>query len=89
MLDSPIFQAAQKHVEEQLAFIRNRVPIQDTEMHTRVILMGQLWNLLTGYFEQIAQTGQMVQIKLREEEQRRSLIERGIAMFRTSGRNSL
>ena len=89
LLDSALFQEARKSIEGQLATIRRTVPLKDTDMHTRVIIMGQLWDSLLGYFEQLALTGKMAEMQLREEEQRRGLIERGIAMFRTGGRNAI
>jgi len=89
LLDSDLFQAARKNLEDQLATIRRTVPIRDTDMHTRIILMGQLWENLVGYFEQLALTGKLAEIQLREKEQHRSIFERGVAMFRTSGRNSI
>ena len=89
LLDSTLFQQARKNLEDQLATIRRTVPIRDTDMHTRVILMGQLWENLVGYFEQLAQTGQLAEIQLREKEQQRSMLERGLALFRTSGRNAI
>lgn len=89
MLDSAIFQDARKNVEEQLATVRRNVPIRDTDMHTRVVLMGQLWDSLTGYLEQLAQTGKMAEIELRQKEWQQKIMERGIAMFRTSGRNAV
>ena len=89
LLDSALFQEMRKSIEDQLATIRRTVPLRDTDMHTRVILMGQLWDNLTGYFEQLALTGKMAEMKLREEEERRSLMQRGLAMFRTSGRNAI
>lgn len=86
ILDSAMFQAARAHLEEQLAAARQAVPIRDTDMHTRLILMEQMFKNLIGYFEQIAQTGRMAEIQLRQEEERKSLLDRGLAMFRQSGR---
>lgn len=89
ILDAPIFVEAKKHIEEQLAQVRRSVPIRDTEMHTRLILMEQLWGNLLGYFEQLAQTGKFAEAALVEKERQRGIIERGVAMFRTGGRNAL
>ena len=89
ILDAPIFQAARAHIEEQLSMARRSVPIRETEMHTRLILMEQLWANLLGYFEQLAQTGKMAEIQIAERQRQQSLIERGLAVFRTSGRNAL
>jgi hypothetical protein len=89
MLRSAIFQQARVNIEGQLAEARRIVPIRDTDMHTRLVLMEQLWGNLVAYFEQIAQTGKMAQVQLAEKQRQQSLIERGIAMFRTSGRNAI
>ncbi len=89
MLDTPIFVAAKKHIEDQLAYLRRSVPIRETEMHTRLILMEQLWQQLLGYFELLAQTGKMAELRLQDEEKRKNLLEQGIALFRAGGRNAL
>jgi len=89
VLEAPIFIAARANLEAQLAEARRVVPIRETEMHTRLILMEQLAQRFFGYFEQIAQTGKMAQIQLEKSREQQSMLERGIAMFRTSGRNAL
>lgn len=89
LLDSVLFQGAKKHIEEQMAYSRRMAPIRDAEMHTRLILMEQLWGNLLGYFEQLAQTGQMAQLKLKDEERRRSFFERGVMSWRAAGRNGI
>jgi|SRR6185312_9550681 len=89
LLNDPLFVEARQFVEDQLAHIRRTVPVRETEMHTRVILMGQLADKFFAYFEQIAQTGQMAELRLAEEQQKQSLLEKGIAIFGKMGRNSL
>lgn len=89
ILNSPLWQEAKKDVEGKLEYLRRSVPITATDMHTRIILMEQLWGFLTDYFEKIAQTGQIEALRLQEEQRKRSLIEQGIAMFRSGGRNAL
>ena len=89
ILDAPVFQAAKAYIEEQLSTARRSVPIRETEMHTRLILMEQLWSNLLGYFEQLAQTGKMAEIQIAERKHQQSMIERGLAVFRTGGRNAL
>ena len=39
ILESPIFQDARKDLESQLAQLRRQVPIGQTEMHTKLIMM--------------------------------------------------
>ncbi len=89
MLEAPIFVAARANLESQLASLRRSVPIRETEMHTRLILMEQLAQTFFGYFEQLAQTGRLAELQLEEKRKQQSLMERGIAMFRTGGRNTL
>jgi|SRR5579885_2981831 len=89
ILESPIFQDARKDLESQLAQLRRQVPIGQTEMHTKLIMMEQVADRFFGYFEQLAYTGKLAQLHLEEQEQKkRSLAER-ILMFRTTGRGSL
>ncbi|HTO43138.1 MAG TPA: hypothetical protein VML56_03605 [Burkholderiales bacterium] len=89
ILDAPLFQEAKRDIEDQLRELRRVVPIRDTEMHTRLILMEQLWRNLLGHFEQLAETGRMADLQLEEKRRQQNLIERGIAMFRTGGRNAV
>lgn len=89
MLNAPLFQEARADLERQLAEVRRTVPISATEMHTRLILMEQLKEQFFDYFEQLAQTGRLVELQIEQEKQRRSLLEKGVAMFRTGGRNAL
>lgn len=89
MINSPLWVEARADLEGKLAQLRRTVPISSTEMHTRLILMEQIKEQFFGYFEQLAQTGRMAEIQMDQEQHRRSLIERGIAMFRTGGRNAL
>jgi len=89
MMNSQLWQDAKADLEGKLATLRRTVPISSTEMHTRLILMEQLKEQFFGYFEQLAQTGRMVEFQLDEQRRRQSLLEKGVAMFRTSGRNGL
>jgi hypothetical protein len=89
ILEATLFVEARKHIEGQLAYLRSTVPISATEMHTRLILMEQLWAMLTGFLEQVMVSGRMAQMTLEQQRQQQSLLERGIAMFRTGGRGRL
>lgn len=89
ILNSALFIEARKNLEEQLASLRRSVPIRETEMHTRLIIMEQLKESFFGFFEQLAQTGRMAELHLQEKERQRSLLEKGLLMFRTAGRNGL
>ena len=90
ILDSALFQAAKAAIEERLLQARRSVPIKDTDMHTRLILMDQLWGSLLDYFEQIALSGKMADIQLRQAAERQSLIDQcaaaaGAAPWRLDG----
>jgi hypothetical protein len=89
ILNSTLWQEVKTDIEGKLQYLRRSVPITSTDMHTRIILMEQLWGFMLDYFEKIAQTGKIEALKLEEEARRKSLIEQGIAMFRTGGRNTL
>jgi hypothetical protein len=89
LLGSKLFLEARADIENKLQYLRRSVPITSTEMHTRIILMEQLWGFLLDYFEQIAQTGKLEELRLQDEQRKRTLLEQGIAMFRTGGRNTL
>lgn len=89
ILNSALFLEARKNLEEQLASLRRSVPIRETEMHTRLIIMEQIKENFFGFFDQLAQTGRMAELHLQEKERQRGLLERGLLMFRTAGRNGL
>lgn len=89
MLDSPLFVEARANIAGQLEQLRRDVPIAATEMHTRLILMGQLADRFFGFFEQLAQTGKMEELRLADERRRQNLIEQGLMMFRQRGRGAM
>lgn len=64
VLDSPIFKEACERIEDSLADQRRRVPMRETDMHTRLILTEQLWGNLRDYLEQIAQTGKFAEFEI-------------------------
>lgn len=89
ILDSRMFQEARADIEGTLASLRRSVHISQTDMHTRIILMEQLWARLLDYFEQIGQTGKMAQLNLEEiKKQRESWLQR-LREFTTTGRGAL
>jgi hypothetical protein len=87
ILDMPIFKAARANLETQMAAARRAAPIKDADMHTRLILLEQLTANFFEYFEQIAVTGKMAEITLRQAEERRSFLDHGLALFKARGRN--
>ena len=89
IIESPLFVEARKFLDDQLAELRRSVPISQTDMHTRLILMEQIARKFYGFFELLAQTGQMRQVELADQERRRTLMERGLAVFQRQGRGGL
>ena len=68
LLDSKMFREARERVEGGIAAKRREVPLRDTDMHTRLILMEQLWMQIISFLEQTAQTGRFAELKLRQDE---------------------
>lgn len=64
ILDSPMFKEARERVEGTIAHHRRRVPLRETEMHTRLILMEQLWMQLVDFLEETAQTGKFADLEI-------------------------
>lgn len=64
VLDSTVFREACERIEESLAEQRRRVPMRETDMHTRLILTEQLWSNLKDYLEQTAQTGKFAEFEI-------------------------
>lgn len=89
VISAPIFQEARRNLEGQLAQLRRDVPIHQTDMHTRLILMEQLSHRFFAFFDQAVQTGGFAQVQLADEERRRSLRDQAVAMFSRIGRNAL
>jgi hypothetical protein len=88
ILDSRMMVDARKSLEDQLAQLRRAVKINDTDMHTRLILMEQMYGFLMDWFNQIAQTGKMAEITLRQQEQQRMLSELNMRSWHQMGRNA-
>lgn len=89
ILGSRMFKDACANIEEQLATMRRSVPIKDTDMQSRIILMEHMYVLLTSWFQQIVDTGKMADITLRQREQQRYLSELNLKAFHEMGRNAV
>lgn len=80
VIRNPIYQEACKRIEEGLAGQRQRVPMNATDSHTRLILIEQLWTQLKDYIQQVADTGQFAKLAIEEAEKRKkTLLERIMA----------
>jgi hypothetical protein len=75
LLSHPAFQAARAQILEGIAQRRRTVPIQDTAMHTRLILLEQCWGAIEAYLEQARQTGEMTKFQVAETEKRRGVLD--------------
>jgi hypothetical protein len=77
ILDNEIFKEACVRIEEGLAAQRQRVPIRETDMHTKLIIVEQLWVQLRDYIQQVADTGKFAQDVITQRETReKTLLER-------------
>lgn len=68
LLDNPMFLEASKRITESLAEQRKRVPIRDTDMHTRLIITEQLWGNIQDWLRQTADTGRFAEVTIAQRE---------------------
>ena len=87
VLDNPVFQKAKADLYDKLRQARRVAPITATEMHARLIITEQIADQFFDYFELVLQTGKLAQAHLDEGASQAGLKERGLALFRTIGRN--
>lgn len=88
VLDNPVFQKAKADLYERLRQARKAVPIGATDQHTRLIITEQVADQFFDYFELVLQTGKIAQAHIAEDASQHGLKERGLALFRTLGRNT-
>lgn len=88
VLDNPVFQKAKDDLYDRIRQARKAAPITAAEMHTRLIIMEQLADQFFDYFELVLQTGKLAQDHIDETASQQGLKERGLALFRTLGRNT-
>lgn len=68
LLDNRMFQEACTRIADSLADQRRRVPVRDTDMHTRLIITEQLWGNIKDWLEQTAQTGRFAEVQIQQRE---------------------
>lgn len=71
VLDSALFKEMRAHIKGKIEAQIISAPIIDQTLHTRLILMAQLWRAVEQWFEQIAETGKMAEIQIEQEKQKR------------------
>lgn len=64
LLENDLFKEARAKIEAGLAAQRRKVPMRETEMHTRLILTEQLWNNLLDYLQETVDTGRLVEFEV-------------------------
>lgn len=88
-MDAPLFKLARDDLYNKLQSLRRSAQPTQTDLHTRLILMEQLADQFFGYFEQIAQTGQLASDFMEQAEKRnRGFMER-LQQYASFGRNAL
>jgi hypothetical protein len=87
VLDNPVFQKAKADLYDRLRQARKAAPIGATELHARLIITEQVADQFFDYFELVLQTGKLAQAHIDETASQQGLKERGLALFRTLGRN--
>ena len=89
MLETDVFKAAREDVYGQLRAARLAAPTTDTLLHSKLILMEQVADRFFGYFEQLAQTGQMADMELSKQRDRWRDHAARIQAYQASGRNGI
>ncbi len=74
VLESQVFKDASAAVRSGIVAQMGKVPIKDTEMHTKLILTLQLWDSLEKYLQGIVATGKMAQYQIQQEEKHRNFM---------------
>lgn len=68
IFNTPVFIEAREYIESQLRTLRSQVPIRDTEMHTRLILMEQLWHMLLSHLEGAMSNAEFARAQMQQRE---------------------
>jgi len=68
LLQDPLFVEACNALDAELRMLRERVPLRDTEMHTRLILAEQMHGKVLDYLRGVMQNGEAARLILRDRE---------------------
>lgn len=68
ILQAPLFIEACNSLDRELRMARERVPIKDCDMHTRLILAEQVQAKVLDYLRAVMLTGDQAELQLRERE---------------------
>ncbi len=73
VLENPVFVEACNQLDAELRLMRERVPMSDQDMHTRIILAEQMQAKILDHLRAVMMSGDAARLQLRE---RRSWNER-------------
>lgn len=69
MIEMPLFKEACRRIADSLSEQRKRVPVRDTDMHTRLIITEQLWGNILDWLRETADTGRFAELQIQQREQ--------------------
>jgi glutamine synthetase adenylyltransferase len=88
VIDNPVFQAAKKEIYDKLRQVRRTVSTNiNPEQIADLVRVEQVADQFFDYFELVLQSGWMAEAHLEQDRAQAGLKERGLALFRTIGRN--
>ena len=76
VFESAMFKEAQSHVLDGITYQMAKCPVHDQTMHTRLIMMLQLWKALESYLQNVVETGKMAEFQVAAEEKKRGFFTR-------------
>jgi hypothetical protein len=88
VLENPVFQAAKKEIYEKLRHVRRTISTNvSPEQIADLVRVEQVADQFFDYFELVIQSGKMAEAHLEQDRAQQNLRDRGLALFRTIGRN--
>lgn len=70
ILDSELFNEAKRRVIDGIHAKMAIVPLADTAMHTKLIMLLQSWNSLESYLNTVKETGRLAGFQIEDEKKR-------------------
>ncbi len=68
LIENPLFVEACNQLDAELRLLRERVPMRDTEMHTRLVLAEQVQAKVLDYLKAVVMSGEAAKLTLRERQ---------------------
>ncbi len=89
VIDNPVFQAAKKEIYDKLRHVRRTISTNALpEQIADLVRIEQVADQFFDYFELVLQTGRLAEDHLQQDRAKQTLKDRGLALFRTIGRNT-